>query len=464
MLQSSLIIPLLLSIVVSVGCSGGTGSGSAEVAGSPAAGSGTATNSTANSGGGSGGSTTNPNAGGVANTSDFVAGTPSAECRSVRLTTYVSSANQSACGWFKNDPYMPDFVRVQRMTAAMAQSWWGGSYVGPNQGLAGDTCGECWEITTYGATRIVMIDDWCPADGNPLCASTQFHIDLAETAATALASNGLDAATARPVPCPVAGNLFAVITDWNQWGYTQFPIANARIPVRNVEFKPVGSSQWTAMSRNAGTFQNTGAQAAFATGASGATLRITSAQGEVVESNVVLAPEFTIGQYFDLGVQFQDIQGRGAGGSCAYHVPGDVYIDGWGSSASVPWKTWTYGGFAFNEVSTGCFNDSASCLHAAMTASNGVQIAWEPVFAIDTFSTLNLQIRTTAGSGDANVGIYGADGQCKETVVPITTTWKAVTIDIASTCSGVTTMYGLTLGSAGANLDVLVDDIRFVGK
>jgi hypothetical protein len=376
----------------------------------------------------------------------------------------VSSENQSACGWFKNDPYMPEFVRVQRMTAAMAQSWWGGSYVGPNQGLTGDTCGECWEITTYFSTRIVMVDDWCPANGNPLCATNQFHIDLAETSATALGSNGLDAATARPVPCPVAGNLFAVITDYNQWGYTQFPIADARIPVRTVEFKPVGSSQWTAMRRNAGTFDNTGAQAAFATGAQGATLRITSAQGEVVESNVVLAPPFTVGQYFDLGVQFQDIQNRGAGGSCTFHVPGDVYIDGWGSYASVPWKTWTYGGFAFDEVTTGCYNNSASCLHAQMTASNGVQIVWEPAFATSTFSTLTLQIRTTTGSGDVNVGIYGSNGRCTESVVNANTNWKQVTIDVAASCKGVNNMYGVVMGSAGANLDVLVDDIRFAGE
>ena len=77
------------------------------------------------------------------------------------------NTNTAACGFFTS----PGF------SAAVSQNLFG---VGPGAG-AGPACGECWKLTgetdssgnalsNAGTSIVVMINNLCPADGNPLCA------------------------------------------------------------------------------------------------------------------------------------------------------------------------------------------------------------------------------------------------------------------------------------------------------
>jgi hypothetical protein len=159
-------------------------------------------------------------------------------CGAFRLTHYTAGT-AGWCEFHRTLPILPASVR-DGMTLAIAEPWDGGSY----GGAPGEACGECWEIDTLSGTRTVMVHDLCPIAGNPLCAGGQFHFDLSSEAAAALASTGLDAGSTRRVPCPVAGNAFLEIIDRNEWGYLRLQVVNQRIPVRLVEYRPVGGGAW----------------------------------------------------------------------------------------------------------------------------------------------------------------------------------------------------------------------------
>jgi hypothetical protein len=119
-------------------------------------------------------------------------------CGSVRLTSYEAS-DSGWCEFSINHAELPEFVRDQ-MTLAIAEPYNGSSYGGE----PGEACGECWEIDTISATQVVMVNNLCPIEGNPLCAGGHFHFDLSQQAGAALGGGGLDAAVVRRVPCPVS--------------------------------------------------------------------------------------------------------------------------------------------------------------------------------------------------------------------------------------------------------------------
>ena len=79
------------------------------------------------------------------------------------------NTNTAACGFFTE----PGF------SAAASQNLFG---VGPGAG-AGPGCGTCWQLTAEtdssgnalsnaGNSIVVMVNNLCPADGNPLCAQS----------------------------------------------------------------------------------------------------------------------------------------------------------------------------------------------------------------------------------------------------------------------------------------------------
>ena len=79
------------------------------------------------------------------------------------------NTNTAACGFFTQ----PGF------SAAASQNLFG---VGPGAG-AGPGCGTCWQLTAEtdssgnalsnaGNSIVVMVNNLCPADGNPLCAQS----------------------------------------------------------------------------------------------------------------------------------------------------------------------------------------------------------------------------------------------------------------------------------------------------
>jgi hypothetical protein len=199
------------------------------------------------------------------------------------------------------------------MYVAMAEPFYGSSY----HGSPGESCGECWELTTAKTTAIVIVADLCPIEGNVPCSDpNQLHFDLVTNAATTVGGGTMDFAVSRPVACPVSGNVGIEVTD-RSWSYFQAAFFGYRIPLRLVEFQPVGGSTWTAMTRRWGAvWDNMDHQdEAFSSTSAGAgnngvgvTLRLTSAQGQVVTSTVVLsnansAKENTV----DLGVQFDNL-------------------------------------------------------------------------------------------------------------------------------------------------------------
>ncbi|KAL6240874.1 hypothetical protein RBB50_012289 [Rhinocladiella similis] len=77
------------------------------------------------------------------------------------------NTNTAACGWYT----YPGF------SAAVSQNVFG---VGPGAG-AGPACGTCWKLvgetdssgnklSNAGTSIVVMVNNLCPADGNPLCS------------------------------------------------------------------------------------------------------------------------------------------------------------------------------------------------------------------------------------------------------------------------------------------------------
>lgn len=128
----------------------------------------------------------------VNNTAQGVSG----ECGSVRMTQYTSS-DRRWCGFDRTSSILPEFVR-EGMTVAVAEPYVGSSYGGE----PGEACGECWEISTTFATRVVMVHDICPIEGNPICAGSHFHFDVSSEVAEAIDGEG-GSGRPRCEGCPV---------------------------------------------------------------------------------------------------------------------------------------------------------------------------------------------------------------------------------------------------------------------
>lgn len=236
---------------------------------------------------------------------------PTGACRDTRLTTYVDNNDLLGCGYHRSLATLPRLVR-DRMYFAMAEPFYGSSY----DGAPGESCGECWELTTGNTTAIVMVADLCPIEGNPPCSDpNQMNFDLVEGAANHFGSQGWDQATTRPVACPVEGNIQLEVLD-RSWAYFQASFFNYHVPLRLVEFQPVGMENWTPLTRLFGAaWHNMDNQdSAFNTADSGAgtdgagvRLRLTSAQGQVLTSSIVLGRSNSgVGSAVDLGIQFDN--------------------------------------------------------------------------------------------------------------------------------------------------------------
>lgn len=378
---------------------------------------------------------------------------PTDECGSVRLTSYTA-ATGGWCEYDRTSAVLPAFVR-EGLTTAIAEPWNGGSYGGE----PGESCGECWEVDTIADTRTVMVHDLCPIQGNPLCAGGHFHFDLAGEAGTALQAGGLDEASARRVPCPVAGNVFVHVIDRNEWGYLRLQFINHRIPIRRAEYRAAGGTEWKDVTRSGGAWHVVDDGVPFAAGGPGGVFRLTSAQGETVEAPNVLGWEVVVGADFDLGAQLTDQQPSG-GGACVFVPPADVYVDGWGGIPEVRWMLNPWGESSGGETTDGC--RAGSCVRVSSLAQwSGFHIYHRQSFPSATFATLTLWLRDVGGSGSVNVFPAGQSGPCTETLVPVGDAWSSVTIDVAAVCVGVAEIDTITVNNPGPGMTLLLDDVRF---
>jgi hypothetical protein len=376
---------------------------------------------------------------------------PSAECGSVRLTQYAASAG----GWCEFDrtlDVLPADVR-EGMTLAVAEPYDGSSYGGE----PGEACGECWEIDTIHATRVVMVHDLCPIEGNPLCAGGHFHFDLASEAGEALGGGGLDAAEARRVPCPVEGNVFAQIIDRNEWGYVRLQFVNHRVPIRAAEYRAADGATWFPLQRSGGAWHVPEDGEMFAADGPGGVFRLTSAQGEVIESANVLDYGVGIDAVFDLGVQLTDLEPPD-GGPCEFVPPADVYVDGWGGIPEVRWMPNPWSGTSIEETEDGCY--SGSCLRVdPLPQWSGFHLYYRQAFPTSTFSTLSLRARTVSGTGTIDVAPNGDEGECAVTNVAVGPEWTQITIDVADVCAGIDALSMVTAQNTGEAIKILLDDV-----
>jgi hypothetical protein len=380
-----------------------------------------------------------------------VASQPDHGCGSVRLTQYAASAG----GWCEYDRtlgVLPADVRAG-MTLAIAEPYNGSSYGGE----PGEACGECWEIDTIHATRTVMVHDLCPIEGNPLCAGGHFHFDLAGEAGEALGGGGLDEASARRVPCPVEGNVHAQIIDRNEWGYVRLQFVNHRVPIRAAEYRAADGTTWHQLPRSGGAWHVLENGEMFAAGGPGGVFRLTSAQGQVIESTNALGYDVGIGSVFDLGVQLDDLEPPD-GGPCEFVPPADVYADGWGGIPEVRWAPNPWSGVAIDEIEGGCA--AGSCLRVdPLPQWGGFHLYYRQAFPVSTFAGLSLRARTASGTGAIDVAPNGDGGECAPTSVAVGPEWTEIDIDVAEVCGGVAELNMVTVQNTGDPVALILDDI-----
>ena len=384
---------------------------------------------------------------------------PSETCGSVRLTEYAASNSGGWCEFPREANFLPQFVR-DGLTGAIAEPWNGSSY----DGDPGESCGECWEIDTINATEIIMIADLCPIEGNPLCAGGHFHIDLASEAADALGGGANDEASARRVPCPVTGNVHIRVLDRNPT-YLRFAPMNHRLPIRAVEFRGAGpgvavDNPWTPATRSGGAWNLSG----NARGGTGISLRITSVQGEVVESTEVIPLEGGSGVNIDLGVQLTD-QAPSNGGACEFVPPAVIYAEEFGGIDEMRWMINAWG--AAESGPNGPYDQDCyagtSCLRVRdLDQWSGFHLYYRQPFPTSTFSQVTLRARTVSGAGMINVAPSNDGERCANSTFAITETYTEITLDIASVCGGLDRLNALTIDNPGADIGLLLDDVRFV--
>lgn len=384
---------------------------------------------------------------------------PSDECGSVRLTSYNVFA-RGWCEWDTDYAFLPQFVR-SGMTAAIAEPYNGGTYGGD----PGEACGECWEVDTVNGTEIVMIADLCPIEGNPLCAGEHFHLDLTSEAAQVVGGGGLDQAQARRVPCPIDGNIHVLVNDDNNT-YLRVAFMNFTAPIRSIEFRGAGpgvdaNNEWTPLRRSGGAWEVIGGDRPTDRGGTGVNFRITSAQGEVVESSVIVDSHPPQGTTYDLGVQFADVE-PAIGGACEFVPPGDIYVNEFGGIPEVRWMINPWGqaeqGF-FGETSDGCFE--GSCIEVATLGQwTGFHLYYRQSFDVTYFSTLQLRVRTRSGAAELVIGPTLEGTRCPPTSLSVGTEWVDVSYDL-SACNG--RIDAVTIDSGGAEtVALLVDDVRLI--
>jgi hypothetical protein len=376
---------------------------------------------------------------------------PADQCGSVRYTWYTA-AKGGWCEYDRTAPVLPESVRAG-LTLAIAEPWAGSSYAG----VFGEACGECWEIASLTEKRIIMVHDLCPIEGNPVCNGSHFHVDLSGESKTALAVDGIGEASARRVPCPVTGNIHLQILDRNQWGYLRFQVINHRIPIRTVEFRAADDGIYYPAERSGGAWHVLDHGEPFEAAGVGGVFRLTSAQGQVLETPNVLGYSVTTDSFFDTGAQLTD-QTPAAGPACTFTAPPDIYVDGYGGIERVRWTMNPWGSASPRESSDGC--QAGRCLRVSgLSSGAGLHIYYPAAFAPRTFRNLRLFARAESGSGVIVVKMQGEGYACAETKVDITSAWAESVIDLAAACAGDGTVSMFTLQSSTATV-VWLDGIR----
>jgi hypothetical protein len=371
------------------------------------------------------------------------------------MTQYVSS-DIRWCGFDRTQATLPDFVR-QGMTVAIAEPYDGSSYGGE----PGEACGECWEIDTIDATQVVMVHDLCPIEGNPVCAGSHFHFDVASETAQALGGDALGEAAVRRIPCPVTGNIQLRVAARNEWGYVQLAFFNHRLPIRTVEFRASDGSTWTPLERCEARWCGPDTSDVFAQGGPGAVFRITSAEPTVAPVETTTFP-YGVGEegIFDTGVQLGELAVEG--GPCVFVPPADVYDEGWGGIDGVRWEPNAWGSASLSEIGNDCAEASESCVLLGSFADGGLHVTYRSSFPTTTFATLSLQLRAQAGGGTVEVAPRTDESRCPNpTTVEVGGDWVTASIDVAASCPGIAEIRGLTISQASGAIDLVVDEIRF---
>jgi hypothetical protein len=379
------------------------------------------------------------------------AGQPTTGCGSVRYTWYTASKG----GWCEYDrtaPVLPPSVRAG-LTLAIAEPWAGSSY----GGAFGEACGECWEIASLTQNHVVMVHDLCPIEGNPVCNGSHFHVDLSEESKTALAVEGIGEASARRVACPVTGNVHLQILDRNQWGYLRFQVINHRIPIRAVEFRAAGGTAYFPAERSGGAWHVLENGDMFEAAGEGGVFRLTSAQGESLETPNILTYSVAAGAFFDTGAQLTD-QAPAQGPACTFTVPPDIYGDGYGGIERVRWTMNPWSSASPSETTNGCL--AGSCLRVSgLKSGAGFHIYYPAAFAPATFRSLRLAGRADSGSGEIAVKLQGDGYACTQTLVSLTADWSETVIDLATACPGQGLVSMFTLQASTVAV-VWLDEIR----
>jgi expansin (peptidoglycan-binding protein) len=376
------------------------------------------------------------------------------ECGSVRMTQY-SSSDRRWCGFDRTSSILPDFVRAG-MTIAIAEPYNTSSYGGD----PGEACGECWEIATTFASQIVMVHDLCPIEGNPICAGSYFHFDVANEVADRIdGGQWMGEAAVRRVPCPVSGNIHIYITARNQYGYLQIAFFNHRFPIRTVEYRAADSTTWLPLERCLARWCLDGDMETFSDDGPGGVFRLTNALGEVIDSDQVLTYSVSEGSDFDTGVQFAPEDPPE--GMCVFHVPGNAYDDGYGGIDGVRWESNTWGGTTLTESTSDCAGGSVSCLLLQSFGDSGIHLTYRHTFPVEEFTTLRLDVRSSE-AGTIQIAPRSEEGRCEiSTYADVTTGWTNVSINIPDSCPHSTWLHGLTISHPTSNLDLGLDNILF---
>jgi hypothetical protein len=304
-----------------------------------------------------------------------------------------------------------------------------------------------------------MVHDLCPIEGNPICAGSHFHFDVASETAAALGLAGLDAAKTRRVPCPVTGNAFLQILDRNQWGYVRFQVLNHRIPVRKIEYRAASGTEYYPAKRSGGAWSVGDVSDMFKSDGDGGRFRLTSAEGEVVEMPAVLTFDAAKGSFFDLGAQFTH-QSAATGQVCQFLPPADVYVDDYGGIDQVRWMMNPWSSAIPSEVTAGCV--AGSCLRIGGLGSGaGFHIYYRQSFGATLFKSLSFSHKSDASGSNFEVTLTGDNAQCTATTFAPTPTWKDETIDLTGACAGVGPINSVTVYGSSP-LVLYLDNLRFV--
>ena len=385
-----------------------------------------------------------------------VAPPPGEGCNSVRLTNYVVGG-QGWCEFPRDLPMLPAFVRDEHLTAAIAEPFNGSSFGGE----PGESCGECWEVDSLTDTRVVMITDLCPNEGNPLCQGAHFHLDISSEASEVLNAGFLDEGSARRVPCPVDGNIHLYVNDDNI-SYLRVAFVNHRVPIRSATFRStVPGSPTIALRRSGGAWEALD-EMVLDRGGEGITFTLTSAEGQTVESTVVVPTHPPMGSTFDLGVQLDELSPP-SGGACEFVPPGVIFDDAFGGIDLVRWMINPWGeaesGF-FGPTEEGC-RDGACLLVETLGQWSGFHLFYRGAFPPSTFTRLVMQVSADV-PGEIQIAPSHEGERCEMTRVAVGPGFQEVTIDLATVCGGLPLLNAVTIDNPSeATLALRLDDVRF---